>query len=358
MSPVRTAILSDLHLGKRERADLLRHAAPRAALAEALRPADQVILLGDVLELRDAPVADILEIALPVLTELGEAIGDARVVVVPGNHDHQLASEWLERRRVARRPAPLALEQVVKPSRSGLLGRVAGAFSGEVALAYPGVFVRPDVYATHGHHLDCHVTVPSLEALAVATTARLAGGPPRPGSLPDDYEQALVPLYSLLYELAQSERRARRPGRTDLSARLWRRVQRQGPHPSSMLLRRAVPLAAAAANRAGLGPFRADLSIDELGRSGLRAMGEVIERLEIPAAHVVFGHTHRAGPLSGDVSGWARPGGPRLHNCGSWVHEPAFIGARGSASGHWPGRLVVVEDDAPPRLEQVLERLP
>ena len=30
-------------------------------------------------------------------------------------------------------------------------------------LAYPGVWLRPDVYATHGHYVDLHITVPSFE---------------------------------------------------------------------------------------------------------------------------------------------------------------------------------------------------
>ena len=60
------------------------------------------------------------------------------------------------------------------------------------------------------------------------------------------------------------------------------------------------PLAVAALNRAGLGPLRADVSGAELRRAGLRAMGEVAARLGLGDAYVVFGHTHRAGPLPGD----------------------------------------------------------
>ena len=62
----------------------------------------------------------------------------------------------------------------------------------------------------------------------------------------------------------------------------------------------AFPLAVAALNRAGLGPLRADISADELRRAGLRAMGEVADRLGLGDAYVIFGHTHRAGPLPGD----------------------------------------------------------
>ena len=32
-----------------------------------------------------------------------------------------------------------------------------------VRFAYPGLWLREDVYATHGHYLDCHLTVPTVE---------------------------------------------------------------------------------------------------------------------------------------------------------------------------------------------------
>ncbi len=56
----------------------------------------------------------------------------------------------------------------------------------------------------------------------------------------------------------------------------------------------------AALNRAGIGPLRAEISAVELRGAGLRAMGEVAARLGLGDAHVVFGHTHRPGPLPSD----------------------------------------------------------
>ena len=68
------------------------------------------------------------------------------------------------------------------------------------------------------------------------------------------------------------------------------------------------PLAVAALNRAGLGPLRTTVSSDELRRAGLRAIGEVAARLGLGDAYVIFGHTHRTGPLpSDDVREWNRP---------------------------------------------------
>jgi hypothetical protein len=78
----------------------------------------------------------------------------------------------------------------------------------------------------------------------------------------------------------------------------------------------------------------------------------VVERLGIDAAHVIFGHTHRSGPHPGDAS-W----GP-LMNTGSWIHEPAFLGASPKDSPYWPGHMALVPDDGPPELLTLLDELP
>jgi hypothetical protein len=114
-----------------------------------------------------------------------------------------------------------------------------------------------------------------------------------------------------------------------------------------------------AANVAGLGDFRTDLSGPALRRAGLRAIGEVVQRLGIPGHHVIFGHTHRRGPLErDDASEWRTPAGAQLHNCGSWVSEPWLVGEAGRDSPYWPGNAIVVEDEGPPRLVASLRRLP
>jgi len=113
-----------------------------------------------------------------------------------------------------------------------------------------------------------------------------------------------------------------------------------------------IPGAVAALNRAGLGPFRADLSGPELRRAGLRGMAEALRLLDVEPAHAIFGHTHRSGPWADDGAGdWALPGGGRLLNTGSWVWEPTFVGERGSRSPYWPGTCAIVDDEGAPRLE-------
>jgi hypothetical protein len=354
---VRTLLVSDLHLGARSGADLVRRSEFAELLAREAEGAGQIVLLGDVLELRDRPLAQVLELATPFFELLGEAAGDGRIVVVPGNHDHQLLTPWLERRRL-HGGAPLGLEQVAK-ANAGALGSLARRTgNAEVAVAYPGIWVRDGVYATHGHYLDAHLTVPTFERLGVGVVQRMLGGSRDGYRTPDDYEAVQAPLYSFLYGLAQGGSRTGRIAGANTSARVWAALHgRDGRPPTRrgrVAGRLAVPGAVALANRLGIGPLRSDLSPAEIGRAGVRAMAEVVRRLRIDAAHVVFGHTHRSGPRDGEP-GWSAATGPRLHNVGSWVYAPGILGHDSSDSQFWPGTAGVVEDDGEPRLLRLLD---
>jgi UDP-2,3-diacylglucosamine pyrophosphatase LpxH len=349
---VSTAIVSDLHLGLASGSDLLRHAPVFDALAGALADVDEVVLLGDLVELRERPVGAVLADVRPVLARLGEACDGKRITIVPGNHDHYLARTLLDA------AADLSLETVAEPPRDGPLGAVASALGRDrdrIRIAYPGVWVRPDVFATHGHYLDVHNTVPSFERLAIGAVQRVAGRLPPSGPLSaSDYEAAVTPVYSLTYAMAQSARGGRSVGGSAASVRLWRQVNGSGGGriPALLLGRVALPAFVAGLNRAGLGPLKPDLSAVELREAALRGMLTVVERLGVDARHVIFGHTHRSGPHAGD-SGW----GP-LMNTGSWIHEPAFLGRSPKDSPYWPGHVALVPDSGPPQLVSLLDELP
>jgi hypothetical protein len=118
----------------------------------------------------------------------------------------------------------------------------------------------------------------------------------------------------------------------------------------------AFPVAVAALNRAGLGPLRPEVSGGELRRAGLRAMGEVAERLGLRDCYVVFGHTHRAGPLDGDRDAeWTGAGGARLVNAGSWTYSSVFLTPTPGESPYWPGASVLVDDSGPPVVRRLLQ---
>src|SRR6185437_2253870 len=97
----------------------------------------------------------------------------------------------------------------------------------------------------------------------------------------------------------------------------------------------------------------------ELRRAGVRAMVEVAARLGLGDAHVIFGHTHRAGPLPRDKQAEWRGGsdgrGARLLNSGCWTYDAYFLRGGPGESPYWPGGAVLVEDDGPPRLLRLLE---
>ena len=356
-------LVSDLHLGARSGADLVRRPEVAELLTSAVEGADQVVLLGDVLEMRDRPVAEVVEIAGPFFEALGEAVGDGRIVVVPGNHDHQLLAPWLERRRL-RGAGPLELEQVAK-ANAGTLGSLARRTGkSDVVLAYPGIWLRDDVYATHGHYLDAHLTVPTFERIGVGVVERMLGGAPEGDRTPDDYESVQAPLYSFLYSLAQGGSRARRVAGSNASARVWEAVHGRDGRPSlrgRIAGRLGVPGAVGVANRLGIGPLRPDLSAAEIGRAGVRAMAQVVRNLRIEAAHVIFGHTHRSGPHErpglppAEEPAWSPGGSPKLLNVGSWVYAPGILGHDSSDSQFWPGTVGVLEDRVAPALIGLLD---
>src|SRR4051812_29149798 len=254
MLSVLTAVLSDLHLGTRSQADVLRRPEIRRILFDALTDADEIVLLGDVVELREQPLAGVLEVALPFFEELGEALPGKRITLLAGNHDHRVVADWLEPLRLDGKTLGLA-ERTTPPS-----SRIATALAqrmphNDVELAYPGVWLRPGTYAHHGHYIDAHMSVPRLEAIAISATARASGGIAPPPRTPDDYEAAITPLYAFAYALAQGSNRSRRVLGMDLSRKVWRRIDSRRDLPSRALRGVAIPSALRALKRGGWGSF-------------------------------------------------------------------------------------------------------
>jgi Calcineurin-like phosphoesterase len=351
---VRTAIVSDLHLGNGYGEDLLRDADVRRRLLEEIADADRVVLLGDALELRELPLPRVLEIARPFFEALGEAMRGRPVVVVPGNHDHRLAEPLLERLALA--GEPLGLEQRAAPA--GEAGtRLAAMLGGaDFELAYPGIWLREDVYATHGHYMDCHMTLPRTECIAAAAAIR-ASEPLSAHTSPADYERVLRPLYGFSFALAQVRRngRAVRP-----SERAWRIISaiRSGRRPGARAVNRmafglAVPAGVWSINRLLRADFDSDLSAAAISRSGIAAATELAARLGVDGGHVITGHTHRAGPGKAEAA-WPLPGGGRLHNTGNWVFADAFHHPGRPPGPYWPGTVTWLDEKGPPRRVRLL----
>jgi hypothetical protein len=351
---MRTAIVSDLHLGSASGEDLGRDPEVRRALLEEISGADRLVLLGDVLELRELPLARVLELARPFFEELGEAMAGRRVVLVPGNHDHRLAEPLLE--EVALAGGELGLEHRGLPAGEAATRIDAWLGDAELGIAYPGLWLRDDVYATHGHYMDCHMSLPRLECVAAAAIMRGGARPPDPAA-PADYERVLRPIYGLAYGLAEAglARRATRP-----SERAWRSISGRN-HNGGRARRAAVKAALGAGiptsvwllNRAFRASFDPNLSPAAIAQSGIAAATEMTRRLRVDAAHTITGHTHRGGPEDGERS-WRLADGGQLHNTGSWVYADAFHHPGAPPGPYWPGTVTWVEDEGPPRRVRLL----
>jgi hypothetical protein len=339
---------------------VLRNAEWRSALLGALAGVDRLVLLGDVLEFRHGPAREALSAGRAVLEQVADTMpAGTEVLIVPGNHDHYLLDRWLERRAATAAPAPLGLEVAVDWLHDDPLATLAASLApATVRAAYPGVWLRPDVYATHGHYCDRHTTVPLFERLGAGAMARIVGDPPGGPRSVDQYEATLAPIYAWVHAVAQHGGARLGRGWHGVSTRAWSTLA-SSPRRRRFrerILAGGFPAAVAALNLAKLGPLRADVSGAELRRAGLRAFGDVLVRLNVEAPYVVFGHTHRAGPLPGDeLHEWRAPTGARLVNTGCWVNEPAFLGTRPAQSPYRAGFAALLEDEGPPRLMNLLD---
>jgi hypothetical protein len=353
---MRTAIVSDLHLGMASGGDVLRDRGIRGILLKEIAGADRVLLLGDVIELRERALGPVLELAHPFFEDLGEAIGDAEVVIVPGNHDHRLAEPLLDQLSLDG-DAALGLEHRHAPTGAAAAAIAAWLGPARLEIAYPGIWLRDDVYATHGHYMDAHLTLPRAECVAVAALIRASRPLPDPAA-PADYERVLRPLYGFTYGLAQVRPApvARRQGTTSEIA--WEMLAGmegggRGRQLAAAAARAGFPAAVWGINRLLRADFEADVSGATIFRSGVAAGAEVARRLGVEGVHVITGHTHRGGPVDGEDE-WPLPGGGRLHNTGSWVFASAFHLPGRPPNPYWPGTVTWVEDDGPPRRAQLL----
>ncbi len=332
---MRTLIVSDFHLGAGMRHAVLEWPRPRERLLAALAGIDRLVLLGDTVELLTRPSAHSLVVAEPVLRAAAERLSpSAEVVLVPGNHDHDLITGWLRRRG-----QPLEPDTAVPADASLELERVVSWLGPErVRVHYPGVWLEDGIWATHGHYLDRHLLPASSWGVRRGVLGRRAGE----AAAPDDYE--------------------RKGGRSldRLQGRLPAVVH--GPAEALLDLARAATMPAAAPSRL-LSPRMARLTAPVLGvqmrRASLPALAHVVRRLGVSADTVIFGHVHRLGPLADDdPAQWRDPTDQMaILNCGSWIYEPLLLHHVTPPHPYWPGGAVVLEDGEPPCAVGLLDGL-
>ena len=357
---MRTLVISDLHIGAGRGRTRLDDDQVVNRLASAIAESDRLVLLGDIVELRQLPMRDALAAASRVLPRLVAGLGPGKeVVLLAGNHDHELFASWVVRRGATSAPPPLSPETVVDWRDGEPLAAVAAmlAQSGAaVRAAYPGVWLRDDVYATHGHYLDRHTTAPGFERLLAGWNSKMMKLSADQLRSADDYERILAPIYAWM--LALSERGGPELDGADGngSVRFLRILNEGGVRGGALQV--GVNVVAKSLQLFGLGELSGAVTGDALHRTENRGLGIVLANLGIDAPFVIFGHTHRAGPLPGeDASEWIAPTGSRMLNSGCWVHESTAFLKPGDeqTSAYRPGFAVELDDDGPPRLVNLLE---
>lgn len=350
-----TLLISDMHLGGRLNTDVLRAPAPRARLKEWIAETDRLVLLGDMIEFRHSPQRDALRAGLPVIEDLASALRPgAEVVVVPGNHDWALLERWNADRATQEAPTPMTLTESVRAiDASDAAAAVEHAMGRSVEVCYPGLWIEDGVYATHGHYLDVHALLPTVERLGAGALQRLSGEMVPLAAKPVDYERVLAPWYAFIGASVERLSASASTRRASTSSRAYERLKSRSPRAKAWAL--GLRAGVAALNATGLGPLSAELSGHAMIASAMHAIDEVDARLNIGADHLIFGHCHRPGPLpTDDASAWLTRVGTRLHNTGNWVYEPRFQASLGSDGAYWPGTGVIVDSGQAPRLERIL----
>jgi UDP-2,3-diacylglucosamine pyrophosphatase LpxH len=336
---VSTLVISDLHLGSRLRHDVLACPEPLRRLLGALEGVDRLVLLGDVVELLEERPVRAMAAAEPILRSIGGTLGTGReVVFVPGNHDRALIAGWI--RQVG---AGLAGDSRVPVDATPGLARLTSWLApARVRVHYPGVWLAPGVWATHGHYLDRHL----LPEAAYGVTRGFLGRVPQLGARPIDYELAGGPSFTRLEAL--------------VIRALPRPLAALAEDVAELLRASTMPLAPHRLLRPGMARLTARVLGAQMRRASLPALAHVVRRLGVDARWVLFGHVHRLGPLPGDLEArWQGPQGrPRLLNTGSWVYEPLLVHNAAAPHPYWPGGAVSLEEGGTPRALGLLDAVP
>ena len=332
-----TLLISDLHIGSRAHGGVLEQPEPLERLLEAIGRHDRLVLLGDALEIAEAKTENAMAAAEPIFRAIGATLGAGRtVLLVPGNHDHDLVRGW-----ALAQGESLTPDSLVPVDSSPLLERLAGWLGpARVEVRYPGVWLSDTVWATHGHYLDRFL-------IPVSTWGLLGGRRPRPAGVPScDHERFLRGGRDQIIQMMRWLPRPLALGLEDLSELL--RAETMPQLQRRILHHRLAPVTVHA------------LGI-QMRRHSLPAIARVVHALGIEPEFVIFGHVHRLGPLAGDdPEEWRFVRGTGVTdflNTGSWRYERLLLHGARPPHPYWPGGAVSLEDGVPPRAIGLLDDL-
>ena len=282
------------------------------------------------------------------------------VVIVPGNHDHQLLAPWLARRaELNAPPQPLGLQSEVDVERRRAAGgarrraRARGRCASAIrASGCARTSTRPTA-TTATCTRRCRCSSGSAPAHGADAERRR-----RARRAAEDYEAVLAPIYAWIHAVAAGASRAQRAARQpfdddgvrsstrrrrssdDASRRAWHRRGCARRATARRGLRRLA--SAVGLNRAGFGPLHADLSGVRAAQgraAGIR--GGARRAAGRGPLRDLRAHTPRRPARRATI----RPSGQRrrARACstrGCWVHEPAFLGPDPARSPYRAGFAV------------------
>ena len=364
MPPMRTAVVSDLHLGGRP--GRTSRATARCARRSSRRVsgADRIVLLGDVLELRERPLAESLEVARPVFERARRGArrppGGARA---RQPRPRAWPSPGWRACGSTRAALPTETEWPVEPEE-GAAGRIAALDAGRGAdarlsrapsarrrLRHPRPLPRPSPHDPAAR-VDRGVGDGARDGARQVVAAR-----------PPTTRRCWPRSTRSTPASPRAPRRRRSRAAATSRATCGGAAERPDGRPRSacgrfLLGRVTIPGAVAALNGLGLGPFRATLTGEELRRAGLLAMARVADGAG-------------AGRRARDLRPHPPPRPAARRRAGRVDHPrpapssgtPAAGSTRGRSSRpaaespYWPGTVLTLDDEGPPRLENVLAGL-
>lgn len=363
---MRSLVISDSHLGAWTGDDLLAYPWAREVLRPQLERADEVVLLGDFLDLLFSTVEHAFDRADGIVELLAQTLPGKRLVWLAGNHDHHILVRRLE--------SLIELQIATGESYDELRERWRAGFFFEaylrrrlpdtqIEVAYPSYRVG-EVILSHGHYLDGEVRGSVPNRLLQGGFWRLAGGR-TPNPKIEEYEAALVPLTELLFVAAQLPKGAPAEQRIQSELRRIGRLAATAAAPGRELAR----LCRLAGGRLRREPKPPAPPPDyELARviapgssvmPSVRAYARVCRHLgwDQDVSWFVFAHTHQ--PLDG-VRVTDTGDAPRFWNTGCWIYEPTTDSVADYLNyldHNWPGSAVVIDTEEHGGEPQLLELL-
>ena len=363
---VRSLVVSDTHLGAWTGDDLLAYGWAREVLRPELERADEVVLLGDFVDLLFATTEHAFERADGLVGLFGQTLAGKRLVWLAGNHDHHVLVRRLEALSELRVATGQPDEELLERWRASFFFE---AFlrrrlpETQIEIAYPNCRVG-EVVLSHGHYLDGEVRGSVPNRLLQGGFWRLAGGREEAPAI-DDYEAALVPLTELLFIEAQLPKGAAAEQRIQAELRRIGRFAAAAATPGRELERLGRSLARRLRGRPDPQAPTSDYVLARVVPPGssvlpsVRAYARVCRNLgwDRGARWFVFAHTHQ--PLDG-VHANGTGAGPRFWNTGCWIYEPPASSVADYlryVDHNWPGSAVVIDTEERGGEPQLLELL-